>query len=679
WVSGAYFEVLGIDMAAGRAFTPAEDRLESPAAVAVVSYGYWQRQFGGDPAVAGRIVQLEDIPFTIVGVAPAAFTGTSTERVDIWMPLASARLLRPEDRWVANVAARRESCCLSLAGRLAPGATREEALAELSLLDRQFREGRDPDAGRLRIAGTTGSGSSAFPPVFAGVVLVLLLASANVANLLLARASARRREIGVRLSLGASRARVVRQLLTESLILAVLAGATGLLVAGWLSAGIVGFMFGATSLRFQTDAGVLAYALAISGLSCVVAGLAPALHGTRTSIGNALKEVTTVPDSRVSLRSAFLCMQVAVSVVLLASAGLLIHALYEASMRDLGFPASDVAVVSFEAPARGYDAQRIRALARQLAETMGALPAPVALASTEPLGSGNIKGGFRVPGSADELFNSVFEVSPAYFDLLGLTAIAGRRLEASDDNRNVIVINETMARRHWTVSRAVGQRILVDPATGGWNTPGELEIVGVVRDVRQTSLEGPPESIIYQPLSGRALPRVLVRDRSGSALAAVRAAAEKADPRLRVRTRRLADNVGVHLTPTRTGALMASVLGGLSLVLATVGMLGVFSYWVQQRTREIGIRVALGARSSQVVRLVLDSSARAIAAGMAVGAIGAGIASRFLGSLLYGINPIDPVTFGAVLCLLGTAGAAATYWPARRAVRVDPVIALRSE
>ncbi len=511
-------------------------------------------------------------------------------------------------------------------------------------------------------------------------MLVLLLACANVGNLLLARAAARRREIAVRLSLGASRARVVRQLLTESLALALLAGCTGLLLAFWLPARIIAVLAGQTALDLRPDAGVLAYALGLSVLSCLVFGLAPALHGTKGSVGNALKTGVPMAGSRLPLRNLLLAVQVAVTVVLLAAAALLARAVYNAGMRDHGFSMRDISVVSFEAPSRGYDAARIRASALELTRAVEAAGAgrTVAVTSTEPLGSGNIKGAFRIPGLPEQQSNSVYEVSPGYFDLLGVGVLAGRPLVATDSNKPVVVISETMAKRYWTIPSAVGQRILVDPASGGWNTPGELEIVGVVKDVHQTSLEE-ADSTIYQPLSGRVLPRVLVRGTGVAATAAVTAAAARIDPRLRARVRPLADNLRPQLSSSRTGAMIAGALGGLALVLASIGLIGVFSYWVQRRSQEIGVRMALGARSPQVVRLLIGSSARSLLWGAALGVVGAVSASGLLRSYLFGLSPLDPLAYAGVVALLAVAAVAATYWPARRATRVDPVVALRCD
>jgi predicted permease len=685
WVSGNYFDLLGVVMTAGRGFMADEDRTGSPIGVAVISHGYWQRRFGGDPAVAGKTVQFEDVPFTIVGIAPPAFIGTSPRRTDVWMPIASAVLLRPEDRWVRNVAGRPENCCLAVAGRLAPGVTREQARAELVLLDQQFRAGRDPDAGAIRIDGTQltagprGDVGSTFVPLFAAVMMVLVLACANVGNLLIARSAARRREIAVRLSLGASRGRIVRQLLTESLSLALVSGVVGMLFAAWFAPFLLAEIGGPSTIRSEPDTLVLTYAVGLSLLSCLLFGLAPALHGTRASVASALKGNGIQTAAGVPLRNLFLALQVAVTVVLLVSAGLLARAVQEATTRDTGFSMENLSVVSFDLPARGYDTKRLRATTFALADAVErAAPASkIALTSAEPLGTGNIKGNFAVTGIAEEQFNSVYEVSPSYFNLLGLGPLVGRTLQASDANTDAIVINETMARRYWThVASAVGQRILVDPASGGSNTPGHREIVGVVRDVLQTGLAS-ADPTIYQPLSGRILPRVLIRSSTGHEANAIVAAAKRVDAKLRARTRPVADNLGPIVRSSRTGAIVAASLGMLALVLAAVGILGLFSYWVQQRTREIGIHMALGARPSRIVRLLVASSGTALVSGLALGIVAAFAASGLLRSYLFGVNRADPIAYVAPMVLLTVAAIVATWLPARRATRIDPVIALR--
>ena len=681
WVSGGYFTLLGVDMAAGRGFGRDEDRIDTPSAVAVLSHGFWLRQFGGDPGIIGRQIRLDDVPFTVVGVAGAAFLGTVTDRVDVWLPVASAGLLRPEDRWVRNVAQQPGNCCTPAAARLAPGVTTQQAAAELTVLSRQFRGARPNDTGGIRLRGTQvfadpkGDGTQVFVPLFTGLLIVLLLACANVGNLLLARSAARRREIAVRLSLGASRVRVIRQLMTESLVLAGAAGVAGVLVAAWLPSRIVALLAGGPiALRFQPNAGVLAFTLIVASVSAVMFGLAPAFHGTRQGAIAAIKEGSAVPGARFSLRTLLLSIQVAAVVVLLVASGLMARSAARAADRALPGAARDLSVVSISPPVRGYDAARTRALSLQIeqaladAETAGA----VALTSTPPLANGNIKGGFRLPGSSEDQNNAAFEVTPAYFALMDMPIVDGRRLQADDSGRPVIVINEMMARQFWPGRRAVGQRILAS----GWNMPGELEIVGVVRDAYMTGISE-IEPTIFQPLTHRGLPNALAANRASAD--AIAAAAARVDPRLRVRIYPLTDTLDSKVRGARAGAAIAGLLGTIALAFACVGMFGVFAYWVRQRTQEIGVRMALGAQSSDVIRLVLGTTGRAVGIGIGVGLVASVAASRLLRAYLFGLTGIDPVTYAVVAAILVAASLVAAFLPARRATRIDPLVALRYE
>jgi predicted permease len=685
WVSGGYFTVLGVDMHAGRGFLPEEDRAGRPAAVAVLSHGFWLRQFGGDPAIAGRQIRLDDVSFTVVGVASAAFLGTVTDRVDVWLPVASATLLRPEDRWVRAVAQQPANCCTPAAARLAPGAAPERASAELTVLSRQFRGARPNDTGGITMRGTQvfadakDNGTQVFIPLFAGLLLVLVLACANVGNLLLARAAARRREIAVRLSLGASRLRIVRQLMIESLVLAGAAGTAGVIVAAWLPSWIVARLAGGPiALRFQPDSRALIFTLLVAVLSAVLFGLAPALHGTRTGAMAALKDGSAVPGTRFSLRTLLLSVQVAAVVVLLASAGMMVRSAAKAAARALPGQSRDLSVVSISPPVRGYDAARTRAISLQLEEELArAMTAgSVALTSTPPFASGNIKGGFRLPGGTTDEFNAVFEVSPEYFAMMGLPLVDGRALQPSDRGTSAIVVNETMARQYWPGRRAVGQRIVCTPPESGWNRPGELEIVGVAKDSYMTGLTD-IQPTVFQMATHRSLPAALAVGRA--AADAVAAAAGRVDPALRLRIQPLTGGVDVQLRSARAGAAIAGTLGIVALAFACVGMFGVFAYWVRQRTQEIGIRMALGAQSPDVIRLVLGTTGVAVSIGIFAGLVASAAAARLIRAYLFGASGVDPLTYAAVAALLVAASLAAAFLPARRATRIDPLVALRYE
>lgn len=686
WVNASYFAALGIPMAVGRGFSPEEDRADAPRAVAVLGNGFWRNHFGEDAALVGKEIRLEDVPFVIVGIAPASFTGTSAGPIDVWMPMASAPLLRPDERWVRNVLQKPESCCVALAGRLQPGVSRRQAQTELALLSRRFRSQSGQEGNEILLTGTQALAApganrgivQSFSLLFAGVTLVLLLACANVGNLLLARAAARRREIAVRLSLGASRSRLLRQLLTESLVLALLAGAIGIAIARWLPRQV--FSLAERALLLEPDGPVLGYTLCLCVLACVLFGLAPALHATRSSVAAALKDGARLPGIRVSLRGFLLSMQVAVSVVLLVAAGLLTRGLQRAA-QELGFRVHDLKVVTFELPARGYDAARTAAVALQLAQDLSAHAEQrqLALTSTAPLGSGNIKGSFRLPGQAEDQFNSVYEVSPGYFELLGQPVLAGRSFAPSDAGRLGILVNEVMAQRHWgAAGRALGQRVVSGPPWGGWNQAGELEIIGVVRDTQVTN-PGSVGPAIYQPLTHRSLPEVLVKTAAADVERAVVAAAKRIDPRLRARVKPAAANLDRQLARARLAAGVAAALGALALMLAVVGLWGVFAYWVQQRTQEIGVRMALGAGAGDVARVVLGASSRAVLIGLALGLAAALASSRLLVSYLYGLSPLDPVAYVGVALVLAVAGLLASYGPARRAAKVDPIAALRCD
>jgi predicted permease len=684
WVGGSYFDVLRVPMAAGRGFSPADDRVENPSAVAVLSYGYWMRAYGADAAVIGRQVRFEGVPFTIVGVTAREFTGTSPARVDVWMPMGSAGLLRPNDRWVLNVLDKPENCCVSIAARLASGASREDAAAELTLLDARFRAERAIAAlgDGVRVLGTAFIGpgrrddGGAFMAMFAGVVTVLLLACANVGNLLVARGFVRRREIAVRLALGASRVRVVRQLLTEALVLAVIAAAAGLWLTMWVPRVFVSVASPTAGLDLSADRTVLAFAMLTTLVSCALFALAPAIQSTRAEVAGALKDGTQGISLRFRLRGLLLGLQVATVVVLLSSAGLLFRAVSVVSARDFGYGLQRLSFASIDAPARGYEPGRVAALSSALSQALDART--IALVSTPPMGSGNIKGTYRVGESGDEFNNSVYDVSPSYFDVAGVPIVAGRALDARDAGRPAIVISESLARRHWTVATAVGRRVLSAPPANGWNMPGELEVVGVARDAYMTGFEAVDDTI-YQPLSGRSLPHALFASTDRAAVESVTSAVARLDPRLRVRVRALSENLDERLQRSKTAALLASLLGGIAIALATVGLFGVFAFSVQQRTREIGIRMALGARGLDVIRLIVASSGVPLAGGLLLGAAASLNATRFLAGYLIGISPLDPVACAMVVLLLASACAVAIYAPARRATRIDPLAALRHE
>jgi predicted permease len=666
FVAADHFRVLGVGMRQGRGFLPEEDNVGAPEAVLVLSHALWRDHFGSDRQIAGKQIQVNDLPFTVVGVTPEQFTGTSAAREDVYFPMAAMTLLSPNPSAAQALLTKPDQCCGTAAGRLAPGASQEQAAAELEVLSRQFhsQHGLQHDV-KFRLAPPTlfgpGQGGPSFSSMFIVMTLVMLLACANIGNLLLARAGARQREIQMRRSLGATRARIVRQLLTESILLSAGAVLLGLLVSWRLPAFVVAQVGEPAPFSLKPDAAVLAYTLALAGFACVCFGLAPALHGTRSDSA----------QSALRLRRFLLAAQVALSVILLVGAGMLLEGVRHARGQDPGFAIAGVSVVSLEFPARAYDTQRMRGYNAQLMETLKSVPelAPFGLTFREPLGRSQYRTSFRLPGESKDRMRSVEfqEIAAGYFDVLRIPIVAGRDLEFGDEG---ILLNETAARRYWPGESAVGKSLVIGET--------QREVVGVAKDTYSGDLDR-IEPMLYQPFLGTKMPRVLIRSSVPGAAEAVTSIVSRIDPHVRTQVAPLSENIERQLTGIRVGATLAGALGIFALALATVGMFGVFAYAVQQRTKEIGIRMALGGRPVQVVCLVLGDSSRAAAIGLGAGFAGALAIARLTMSVLYGVGPMDARAYLSAGAVLVIAALAASYVPALRVTRVDPISALRHE
>lgn len=683
FVSGNYFRVLGVEMARGRGFLEEEDRADAPQAVGVISFDVWQNELGADPSIPGRSIRIDDIPFTVVGVAPAGFTGTNPLRNGVWIPLAARRLLRPGDPSVLPWLTNPNFCCTVAGGRLAPGVTRAQAEAELGVLLEHFHAANHL-AGSAPTALLTGTSWMDSPrkkrqviPViallFSAVTLVLLLACANVGNLLLARAAARGQEIAVRLSLGGSRRRIVRQLLVESMLLACGAAVIGFLVALVVPAAVVHRLADGQNFEVGPDWTVLAYTAGISVLSCLAFGLAPALHGTRRGIAAALKSGTPLTAPRLRLRGVLLAVQVAVSIVLLANAGMLVRATERTELLDPGFDVEHVMVLSVDLPSAQYAGPKLQALIRDLvAQIDGAagLP-PSAVVLNPPLSNANYSTDFRSEPGAPTLHIYWNEVSPGYFDAVRMRLVDGRNFTAADVGRDVLIVNQAAVRRWWPASSPIGRAVYAN---------GKMrEIVGVVSDTYTNDLSG-IEAVLYVPLGGLAAPpSIVVRDHSPAALDRIASLVKQVEPRAEVHAEPLTARFQARLQSSIYGAEFAAFLGFLALVIASVGISGVFAYNVGQRTREIGVRMALGATPVQAIRLIVRSSATALLTGAMVGLAGAVALSKLLSRTLPGVEPADPLAYANVVLLFAAAIAIATAAPARRAARIDPVRALRWE
>jgi predicted permease len=687
-VSRNYFRVLGIGLARGPGLDGSEP---DPDRMAVISDGLWQRRFGGDPAIVGKTIRLNQVDFTIVGVTARGFGGTTFVRKDVMVPLSALALLRPHA----------DALRVRIAGRLSPGASRDEVRIELDRLIRDYRGEPSPPSGKIRTStsgqvalvptsydpnpGKSGSGYFIFGLLAAGTLLALVLACANVGNLLLARAATRGRELAVRLSLGASRLRLIRQLLTESLVLASAAGTIGVGIAYvlprlfldrvyFLFAGLDGLPF-----SLSPDLGVLLGTGGLVLLTCLTFGLAPTLHAVRRSIAGVFRSDRAGAGARLPLRTILLAIQVVVSVVLLVCAGLLTRAARAAAGSDLGFDAKAVYVVEFDLPP-SYDQARRAAFSRAL---LNSLPSSadvplLALTGTVPFGGAPGQCRITVPGqdTGPPRIVDAPNVSGSYFDVLRIRILAGRSFKPEDEGQDVIVLSQRLADELWPGEAAVGRTLIVDNVAS--------RVVGVAADADTTgrTFRGRRVGImLYRPLDARTVSAgghisVLTR---GAAADTVTAALARVDTQVQFRRTHLQDDIDRELMPMRLGATAAGVLGILALTLASVGVSGVFAYIVEQRTREIGVRMALGARPAEVIRCVLATGSRGLLIGLALGYAAATMASQVLRSALLGISPLDPMTYLSVAVVLVTAAVLAIYVPARRATRIDPVVALRHE
>ncbi len=704
-VSGNYFEVLGAEPEVGRWFLPEEDRTPATHLVAVLGHGLWQREFGGDPGVVGEAIKLNGSLFTIVGVAPAEFTGTiPILEPDIWTPLMTEPIINfftPD----SSLLEQRGTRSLRMFGRLADGATIEQARAQLATvatrLSAEYPETNEKRSSNVKFLSEVRLHpeiDAAITPV-AGLLMglvgmVLLVACANVANMLLARASARRREIAVRLALGASRWRLVRQLLTESIILSLLGGAVALLITFWVTRLLVSFQppFPITIVFDVTpDARVLGFTLAASLLTGIVFGLAPALRTSKPDLVGALKEDGGhSARRRFNLRSALVVAQVAVSLVLLVTAGLFARSLSNASSVELGFDEENVAFVSTSMAAAGYELEPGRQFLRMATERVAAIPGVVSAAYTArlPMNLSNANEKFFIEGyepstgDGDGAVTAAYNtIGPRYFETLRIPLLAGRELAASDTSTApfVAIVNKTFADEYWPRENPIGKRIKFDGEDDPW-----LEIVGVSADYKMTSVGELPGPMVHTAMMQQMpfFETIMVRTSGDPApmVARMREELQALDSNISFfDARTLSDNMAVVLFPVRMGAALLTAFGLLALSLSAVGVYGVIAYAVSRRTREIGIRIALGAGANDVLGMVIGQGMKVVVVGVVLGMLGALALSSLLGSLLYDVSTLDPVAFLGTAAVLLLVALVANYIPARRGARVDPMVALRSE
>ncbi|HEX5727660.1 MAG TPA: ABC transporter permease [Longimicrobiaceae bacterium] len=689
-VSGTYFTTLGVPAAHGRVFTPAEDSIAGASPVVVLSHRYWQARFAADPGVVGRTLRLNGRTYTVVGVARAGFRGAFPGYApQLWLPLSETQPLAgvPLDDFGGSV---------YVAGRLRPDVSLRQAGSDVGVLAAQLTA-LDPAREqplRLRVDHSRGINAEQRGMVagLAGALLlvtllVLAIACTNVANLLLARGAARRREIGIRMALGAGRGRLVRQLLTESVLLALAGGVLAVLATAWaasLAASLVPADFPGAA-RLEPDGRVLAFALGASLLASALFGVAPALRAASPRLVPALRdEASAVHRSR--LRRALVGGQVALCMVLLAVAALFLRSLANARAVDPGFDPAPILNLGVDLGLGRYDERTGPEYYRRLLEAARALPGVegASLQHVVPLTGTNMESSFLMEGDgpgAERRRTNFNVVGADFFRVTGVPVLRGREFGAADrpGTPEPAVVNETFARRWFPGGDAVGRRITLDQAGGPYAT-----IVGVVRDAKYVSLGEDPRPMLYLSFSHnyRDAMTLHLRARGGPVALAdpLLAAARALDPALPLpRPRTMPEELRFALLPSRVAAAVLGGFGALALLLAAVGIYGVVSYGVGQRTREIGIRAALGAGRGAVVRLVLGESLRTVAVGGAVGIALALLAGVVVRGLLYGVSPADPAVLLGTPLLLGAVALLASWLPARRAARVDPMIALRAE
>ena len=703
-VSGNYFTVLGVQPARGRGFAADEDQRAT--AVIVLSHGFWERSLGGDPGAVGKTITLNRTPFTIIGVTPRGFTGTQLGGGPAgWVPMAIHDVVQPGFDWYEQ----RRGLFLFPFGRLKPGVSVEQASANLrtvfAALEQAYpveNKGRGAGARSLLDARVNPDGDGGAPVVRLSMILmvvvgiVLLIACANMANLLLARASGRRREIAVRLALGAGRIRLVRQLLTESVLLSLFGGAAGLLLAYWLVSALPG-----TELQLplpvdnelSLDRRVLLFTLLLSVTTGVLFGLAPAIQASRADVVPVLKnELVPAGTQRrgvarwFGLRQTLVVAQLALSLVALIGAGIFLRSLLTSERTDTGFETDGVLVMTFNLGREGYTPERGRLFYEEAATRTASLPGVrgTAVAQVPPLAGGLRRSVFPEGAdttTADRVLVQVNSVSPGYFDAIGIALTRGRDFARTDAEGAplVVVVNETMAARFWPGQDAIGKRFKF------FGDEQFTTIIGVATNSTYNGIAEDPIPFIYQPLLQNYTPQATLHvraDTNAAALAAaVRRTIQEIDPTLSVfNIQTLEEQVLESLAPLRTNVVVIAGFGALALLLASVGLYGVANYSVTQRTREIGVRMALGAGRATVLRLVLGHGLVLVGLGVVVGlAAAAALTPLVPAAIAPNVNLRDPAIFAGTAAILAAIALVASAIPAYRATRIDPLRALRTE
>ena len=707
-VSGNFFSVLGVNPHLGRVFAEADDQTPGTHPVAVISYNFWQRRFGADPGIVGQTMSLNGYPFTVIGVAGQGFQGVEIGTApDVRIPLMMDGQVRPVSG--PPIFERRGNMWLGVMARLKPGISLAQAQAAT---DTAFQVAREPDVRRIKgdtpddgsfkslhiQLDSAKTGASSLSRQFSQplitlmclVGIVLLIACLNVANLLLARASTRQKEITVRLALGAGRFRLVRQLLTEGLLLSALGGALGLLFARWGTGALLSFLPQGripTVLEIKPDLRMLGFTLGVTLLTGLLFGLAPALQATRPNLVPALKnETVVVGNRRWELRRLLVILQVALSLVLLVGAGLFMRSLQNLKAVDDGYNPDQVVTLALDPAQSGYKLDQLRSFYALLSERVAALPGVKSATYTRnvPISGAYSRIGIEVPGyqprPGEEMAVLFNQVDSQFFATFGTPLLRGREFNAQDtpESPKVVIVNDRLARYFFGAENPLGQRITLENYQ-------DLEIVGVVADAKYRNLKEAAPQTAYIPFAqyGTLTQRTLCARATGDASAlvtAIRREVRSLDPNLPTfNIKTFADQINESVSRERLMALLSSFVGLFALLLASLGLYGVMAYTVARRTREIGIRMALGARAGNVQWLVLRETLLLVLIGVTIGLPVASVATQLTEGLLFGLTANDPLTIALATSMMIAIAALAGYLPARRASRVDPMAALRSE
>src|SRR6267154_1865551 len=700
-VTEGYFSVLGIEATLGRTFLPEENQIPGARPVAVIGNGFWQRVYGSDPHIVGKSMRVNGANFTIVGVAPRGVRGFSDES-EIWIPLLMRDILWPEAAQFDFLHSR-DIHSLKTLGLLKPGVARQAALADMNTIAASLRQAypkENKDRAVILFPAREHFVRGLEKPllVLLGAVgLVLLIACANVVNLVLARTISRNRELAVRMSLGATNRRLLRQLLTESMLLAVAGTVFGLALAAWVLQALVPLLpLSLPSFAgIHLDRAVLLFASALAAISGILVGVLPALGSSRIPLAESLKEGakgSTGARGR-KLGSLLVSAEVALSLILLIGAGLLLQSVVRMLTSDPGFRADHLLTMRFYVPDRPFLADGRNRFGPHLAESIAAVPGVQSAAVTfiDPFLWSGFSRGYTIaghealtPAEADQIFYR--EIGPNFFSTLEIPLKTGREFTMRDDfsSPRRVVVNEAFARRYWPGQNAVGKQVKYGPADS--KSPW-MEVIGVAGNSKFESLHQIADAtpVVYGPLLQSQVimnMNLVVRTQGDAAamMAALRDAIQRFDPEAPVyNVATLGDRMHENAAGARSYAILLALFALLALILAVIGIYGLISYWVRRRWQEMGIRMALGARPSDIFALVLGSGIRLTLAGIAAGLLGALALTRALQSMLFDVRATDPRTFAALSLLLLLVGLLACYIPARRATRVDPMIALRHE